>query len=83
VLFQDSPDSSIMLSMTPYTPSPLTPAGLSSDQIENIREKVRDEITLRGRELCWYCDHNVHHETQTDDCECQCHTSGDGLLRAA
>lgn len=57
--------------------------GLSSDQIEMIREKVRDEITLRGREMCWYCEHNVHHETETDECECLCHASGEGLQRAA
>jgi phage recombination protein Bet len=40
VLFQDSPDSSIMLSMTPYTPSPLT-----SDQDSLLRRTITKHLT--------------------------------------
>jgi hypothetical protein len=62
---------------------PFSGAGLSSYQIDMIREKVRDEMTMSGIQKCGYCEKGVHHETQTDDCECGCHVDRQQELRRA
>jgi hypothetical protein len=46
---------------------------MNAYQLEALAEKLRDERTLHGPEVCIDCENGVHEVPGCSWCECACH----------